>query len=393
LAVAESLAFDSSQFVDACFWAVNEGLLVLVWDILCPVCRIPAQMIDTLREIRNHGRCDACNLDYELDFANSVELIFRAHPEVRTNELGTFCIGGPVHSPHVAAQIRVAANEEFELQLNLGEGRYKLRGPQLPYSVDFRVSSAGRVSRMELPLSRRPSSESMRIMTVGQQSIVLMNDTSQEILVRVERTAPRENALTAARATSLPLFRQLFPAERLSPGQLISIAQISLVATDLPGTAGRFSEMGDARSFALLQEHFRWLEEAARSEGGALVKTTAAGALLAFHDPLSATRTASLLASTIGNFTPELATSFRAAVHRGTALSATINDRIDYFGTTVSLVQEMLTVAHQSEIVLSSQIIGDAQVSEFLSSTRAHLVADSASLPSGKLVLQRLRIS
>jgi class 3 adenylate cyclase len=246
---------------------------------------------------------------------------------------------------------------------------------------------------MELPLSRRPSSESMRIMTVGQQSIVLMNDTSQEILVRVERTAPRENALTAARATSLPLFRQLFPAERLSPGQLISIAQISLVATDLPGTAGRFSEMGDARSFALLQEHFRWLEEAARSEGGALVKTTAAGALLAFHDPLSATRTASLLASTIGNFTPELATSFRAAVHRGTALSATINDRIDYFGTTVSLVQEMLTVAHQSEIVLSSQIIGDAQVSEFLSSTRAHLVADSASLPSGKLVLQRLRIS
>jgi len=33
----------------------NEGTLTLLWDILCPVCRIPSQVIDTLRALREHG--------------------------------------------------------------------------------------------------------------------------------------------------------------------------------------------------------------------------------------------------------------------------------------------------------------------------------------------------
>ena len=78
----------------------NEGVLTLLWDILCPVCRIPSQVIDTLKSLREHGNCEACQLDFDLDFANSVELIFRVHPEVRETDVATYCIGGPAHSPH-----------------------------------------------------------------------------------------------------------------------------------------------------------------------------------------------------------------------------------------------------------------------------------------------------
>ena len=49
--------------------------------------------------------------NYDLDFANSVEMIFRVHPEVREADLGVYCIGGPSHSPHVVAQVRVGAGE------------------------------------------------------------------------------------------------------------------------------------------------------------------------------------------------------------------------------------------------------------------------------------------
>src|SRR5262249_41562136 len=78
----------------------RAGLFVLLWDLLCPVCRIPSQVLDTLRQMRDHGHCEACNLDFEPDFANSVEMIFRAHPEVRDTDVGTYCVGGPAHSPH-----------------------------------------------------------------------------------------------------------------------------------------------------------------------------------------------------------------------------------------------------------------------------------------------------
>src|SRR5207302_10107944 len=131
LALARRLRLDPEQVVAACLHGTREGLLVLLWDILCPVCRIPSEVKDTLRLLREHGRCEACNLDFDLDFANSVEMIFRAHPDVRTTELATYCIGGPAHSPHVVAQVRVAPGERMQLDLELPEGAYRMRGPQL----------------------------------------------------------------------------------------------------------------------------------------------------------------------------------------------------------------------------------------------------------------------
>ena len=98
-------------------------------------------MTDTLRAIAEHAHCEACHLDFQLDFANSIELIFRVHPEIREADLGTYCIGGPAHSPHVLAQVRVAPGERIELDFELPAGSYRLRGPQLPWSVDFQVQN------------------------------------------------------------------------------------------------------------------------------------------------------------------------------------------------------------------------------------------------------------
>src|SRR4029077_4993958 len=89
----------------------------------------------------------ACHLDFQLDFANSIELIFRVHPEIRSADLGTYCVGGPAHSQHVLAQVRVAPQERIELDLELPEGTYRLRGPQLPWSVDFPVRNTATVRR------------------------------------------------------------------------------------------------------------------------------------------------------------------------------------------------------------------------------------------------------
>ena len=83
LALADRFGLDSDQVVTACLHGAREGLLELHWDLLCPVCRISAQVTDTLREIADHAHCPACHLDFKLDFANSIELIFRVHPEIR----------------------------------------------------------------------------------------------------------------------------------------------------------------------------------------------------------------------------------------------------------------------------------------------------------------------
>ena len=88
LALARRLGLDADQVVAACLHGAADGALMLLWDLLCPVCRIPSQVVDTLRAIREHGHCQACAIDFELDFANSVELIFRVHPEIRDDRAG-----------------------------------------------------------------------------------------------------------------------------------------------------------------------------------------------------------------------------------------------------------------------------------------------------------------
>src|SRR5207253_1584406 len=96
-----------------------------------------------------HGQCRVCNLDFPLDFARSVEMIFRVHPEVRASDLGTYCIGGPAHSPHVVAQVRVGPGERLDLDLELPEGAYRLRGPQLPFTIDFQVDPSAALARWD----------------------------------------------------------------------------------------------------------------------------------------------------------------------------------------------------------------------------------------------------
>ena len=109
LALARRLNVDAQELIALCLNATHQGLLTLLWDMICPMCRIPSDLKDTLREMKSHGHCDACNIDYELDFANSVELIFRVHPSIRESDLQVYCVGGPVHSPHVISQSEITA--------------------------------------------------------------------------------------------------------------------------------------------------------------------------------------------------------------------------------------------------------------------------------------------
>ncbi len=200
----------------------------------------------------------------------------------------------------------------------------------------------------------------------GSQVLALANDHDSEILVRVERMAPREDALTAARASSLALFRELFPGEVLSPGQLISLDTVTLVVTDLDHAGDLYTELGDARAFAIVMEQFRLIGERVRLEGGAMVKTVHEGTVSAFADPASALRAAVELPGLLagGEKTREL--SLRVGVHRGSAMVATLNDHLDYFGTTVSIAALLPKLARGGQIVLTRSVASDPRVSALL---------------------------
>ena len=170
LALARRLGLDANQVTSACLHGARDGLFVLLWDILTTLLPGPLRGSGHAEgPPRPQALCEACNLDYALDFANSVEMIFRVHPEVRDADLGVYCIGGPAHSPHVVAQVRIDAGERISLDLGLSEGTYQVRGPRLPYAHEFRVEPSSGPRRLDLELREGPAPDVPRPRGAGGQ--------------------------------------------------------------------------------------------------------------------------------------------------------------------------------------------------------------------------------
>lgn len=328
--------------------ATSEGILTFLWDILCPSCRIPSSMEQSLEALREHSHCEACDLDFELDLARSVELVFRSHDDLCTPDLGVYCIGGPGHSPHVLAQVQLRAGERFELKLSLAPGLYDITGRRLGEKHRFRVHEAAVLTGWNLPLRTGLSAEIARSLRPEQQTIRLENDLGHDVVVRVEQVGDRADVVTAADAACHALFRKLFPGELLSPSQLVGISNVALLIAELADTIlvspSHDDERADYRALMDLQQR---VTEAAGIEGGALVKLHGAGVLAVFTGRAAALRSALTIARD---------PTIRAAVHAGPTMMTTINQRLDYFGNTVQIAEQLLACANGGEIVLSEDI-------------------------------------
>jgi serine/threonine protein kinase/class 3 adenylate cyclase len=372
LALAQRFRLDPAQVVAACLHGASLGLFEMHWDLLCPICRISSQVTDTLRAIAGHAHCQACHLDFQLDFANAIELFFRVHPEVRAADLRTYCIGGPAHSPHALAQLRVAANERIEVDLELPAGSYRLRGPQLPWSVDFQVQSAATSRRWEIDLGSPEAPECPAALRSGGQFLRLCNPHERELLVRIERTAQRSDALTAARAASLPLFRELFPHELLAPGQLATVSTVTFLvaALDAARADSLYEALGDAQAFGVIHRHLQCLGDGIRQGGGEVIKTMGEEVLASFGDVTAAVRTALELPNHLDRIELVSRLAPRLGVHRGAAMAATLNEHLDYFGTTARQAAGILRHARDGELVLTQAVAADPEVAALLRERR-----------------------
>lgn len=367
LVFSERFQLSSEEVIRACLLGAKEGLLLHLWDILCPSCRIPADVQETLASLKDHAYCPACDLKYTVDFASSVELIFRAHPDVRPAETRTYCIGGPAFSAHVVAQIRLAPGERFDLEVALTEGTYRVRGPQLPFVIDLVVSAGRGASRCEFSMLRPPAPGTVPVFRAGRQVLVLHNTTGQDLQVRLERTAGRDRALTAAAASAMPLFRDLFPDEILAPGQIVSITSVTLLMAELCTAESLYASIGDGPAFGKIRNRLIQMEECVRSAGGAVVKIVGEGILAVFQSTPSAVRAA----VTLMKHTEPGALPLRTAIEHGPAMVTTLNDRLDYFGATVTRTRRLLESASQAELLVPARVALDEELQAILSESAA----------------------
>lgn len=359
--LARRLSLDEDELLDACLRAVSHGLLTLQWDLLCPTCRVAADTRVSLREIESHTHCEACDFDFKSDVAGAVELVFGVHAEVRDVSVGQYCIGGPWHAPHVVAQIRLEPGERVETDLALSAGDYVLRGPRLTKAYPVRVVALGAPSYQEFVLSSADDNDCTFTLRSGGQTLSIENTFDSLQVVRLERTIPRDDVLTAARAAATPRFRELFPAEVFGSGRLVTAEHVTMLTAAIPAIDRLYAELGDAEAYPLIERHLSDCGDAIRRHGGEVVKVIGETLVASFDKTRRAVEAAFDIAANRDGRPFDLA----VGVHRGPALVTTANNRLDYFGATARQATALPSVAGVG-VALTEPVIAEPETAAWL---------------------------
>jgi len=352
-----------------CLQATRLGLLDLQWELICPHCRGAARTAGSLAGVHAEAECAGCNIDFTVNFDRSVELTFRPNASIRQVEARSFCMGGPEVTPHVVLQQLLAAGAGRELSVPLEPGRYRLRTMELNGGQFLAASATGDVEA-ELVASANgwPGDE----LQVGlRPTFKVRNDTGAEQLFILERMAWSDQAATAAEVTALQIFRDLFANEALRPGEQISVGSLTVLFTDLRNSTRTYRDIGDATAFGHVMNHFDVLKRAIAEEDGALVKTIGDAVMAVFRRPASALRAMlqvqQELASPADGLQP---LKLKAGLHSGPCIAVTLNDRLDYFGSTVNMAARLEGLSTGDDVIISADVCADPEVRELLADSQ-----------------------
>ncbi|MCP9495600.1 MAG: adenylate/guanylate cyclase domain-containing protein [Pyrinomonadaceae bacterium MAG19_C2-C3] len=371
-ALADCWKASRRDVLELCLLATRHGLLDFRWEMLCPLCRGAKQVSGTLADIPSEIHCDVCHIDSRVNFDRSVELTFRPNPSVREIEVNEFCVGGPQVTPHIVMQQLLKPEAQRSLPLTLEEGRYRVRTLLIPGGQSLMVKQGGAPALTLRATGEGWSNDELDMHTTT--TLNIENATDDEQLFILERMIWTDQAATAAEATALQLFRDLFANEALRPNQQISVGQMTILFTDLRGSTRLYREIGDAPAFGAVMNHFDVLRDAVAEEEGAMVKTLGDAVMAVFRHPASAIR-AMLKAQKALAAPPEGGRPLllKAGMHTGPCIAVTLNGRLDYFGSNVNIAARLEPLSTGCDIVISTAVRDDPRVETMLADPDNHL--------------------
>ena len=161
---------------------------------------------------------------------------------------------------------------------------------------------------------------------------------------------------------SLQVFRDLFAEATLRPGDEAGVSQVALLFSDLQGSTALYERVGDAVAFNMVREHFALLAGVVRDHDGAVVKTIGDAVMASFGDPANAVKAALAMQARIADHELVL----KLGVHVGPSVVVNMNDRLDYFGSTVNMAARLQGQSQGGDIVLSRAVADDPAVKPLL---------------------------
>lgn len=370
-ALAEQFGVSRDAALAVMLHAAHVGLLEIAWDVVCPTCLVAHETERHLDGVKQQSRCASCETEFHQDLCSSVELVFRAHPEIRQTSTEMYCGGSPARRPHIFAQVVLDPGQERVIDLTLPPGDYSVAGSGNPEPAELSASPVGHTSASDVIVSGNTVVLYPPVVRGGETRFRFVNDTPDERTVRIETRRGRPDAVPAALALTHPTFRDYFRSELLDHGELVGVSHLYFLVVDASDRGSLFAERGDAEACAALRTFEANVARCAREENGTVIPGILETLVAAFTSSTRAIRAAlAVLRST------DLPA--RLAVHGGKCLALTRDSRVDYFGETLHRAIWFVGVANASELVLSHAVASERDVSVELSANEATTSIDTS---------------
>ena len=398
---ATKAGLDQERTIAAFLHASRLGIFELSWNVLCPGCGGVLDTSTTLKSVnREEYDCAMCATEYRPTLDEMVEVTFTVSRRIRRIA---------AHDPHelqLAEYFRQVfwgsgfdVPEDFERvfeevtldAIELPPGEKALMSLQLPaefvivmdpvtHGTQF-LDVKGEPTRERQNLSlvfdkvRKPTGTTT--MRPGPLRLSLENRTDTRLLPGLwiagdklhELLGRRRPFLTAKRLLTNQVFRDIYGTDTIDAEQRLKITSLTFLFTDLKGSTELYERVGDLAAFDLVRAHFRVLNEIVAAEAGAIVKTIGDAVMATFPTPDRALAAALRMREAMRDLNDRHSREdllLKIGIHEGPCLAVVLNDRQDYFGTTVNMAARVQALADSRAILATRTVVAYPEASTLL---------------------------
>jgi class 3 adenylate cyclase len=398
---AAKSGIDVENAITAFLHAARLGIFELSWNVLCPGCGGVLDASATLRSVKHDEYyCAMCASGYEPSLDEMVEVTFTVSRRVRR-----IAAHDPDELPFAEYFRQIFWGSGFDVpedieklieeivldQIELPPGEKALLSLQLPAEfviimdpvthgtqfLDVKGEPTRERQSLSLVFDRLRTPTGTTTLRPGPLRLSLENRTETRVLPGLwfagdklhELLGQRRPFLTAKRLLTNQVFRDLYGTDTIDAEQRLKITSLTFLFTDLKGSTELYERIGDLAAFDLVRGHFRVLNEIVAAEAGAVVKTIGDAVMATFPTPDRALAAAlrmreAMRALNDGRSREDL--SLKIGIHEGPCLAVVLNDRQDYFGTTVNIAARVQALADSRAILATRSVVTDPQASALL---------------------------
>jgi len=393
---------DEERVIAAFLHAVRLGIFELFWNVLCPDCRGVLDTSAILKDInKEEYHCVWCKSVYTPSLDEIVEVTFTINRRVRRiaahdpDELPfpeyfrqiflSSASNPPDNFEEVIQQwmldaVELPPGERAFLSLHLPATEVILFDPVTHGTRFFDAAGEPTLERRNLSFTfnrPRPPADTVKLQP-GPVRLLLENRTGSRVLPGLWVEERSHNIiywakpfLSAKRLLTNQVFQDTYGVNTIDVEQHLKITSLTFLFTDLQSSTELYERIGDLAALNLVRAHFRVLTEIVAAETGAVVKTIGDAVMATFPTPGRAVAAALRMREAMHALNERHGhedLSLKIGIHAGPCLVVLLNDRQDYFGSTVNVAARVQALADSRAILATRPVITDPQVSALLAS-------------------------